>query len=92
MSGVFPLGGPHQGGTGITLVGGGFPALREMAWSCKIGPVGPTPATLDATGALRCVVPPTRQPEQIFDTRLRPRPTPGEVSIRSRGKYVVSTW
>ena len=50
MSGVFPLGGPHQGGTGITLVGGGFPALREMAWGCKIGPVGPTPATLDAEG------------------------------------------
>ena len=105
VSGVFPLGGPHKGGTGVTLVGGGFSALREIArdlrenardnasqpgeiasgeiapqsWSCKIGPVGPTPATLGADGALRCVVPPTRQPEQIFDTRLRPQPTPGEV-------------
>ena len=87
MSGVFPLGGPHKGGTGVTLVGGGFSALREIArdlreiardnasqpgeiapgeiapqsWSCKIGPVGPTPATLGADGALRCVVPPTHQ-------------------------------
>ena len=80
VSGVFPLGGPHQGGTGITLVGGGFPALREMAWSCKIGQGGPTPASLDAAGSLRCVVPATPQPEFVFDTRRRPRPTPGEVS------------
>ena len=50
-----------------------------MAWSCKIGPVGPAPATLDAAGALRCVAPPTLQLEQIFDTRLRVQPAAGEV-------------
>jgi hypothetical protein len=62
VSVIFPLGGPQEGGTGLTVWGGGFADLGGLR--CLLGAVGPAAGTLDAaSGALRCAAPPTPQPE-----------------------------
>ena len=63
LASLFPLGGPHEGGTRVTLQGRGFVPLGGVGASaglgCRFGALSTSwqPATRLSDGAMRCVAP-----------------------------------
>ena len=63
LASTFPLGGPHEGGTRVTLQGRGFVPLGGVGASaglgCRFGALSASwqPATRVSDGAMRCIAP-----------------------------------